>query len=110
MKRVRSAAEDKIHQLAYFDKLTGMPNRTSFLQEIEKLSDPEHEEHIDNFFILALDLDHFKDINDTNTAGDSILKLWASACAPLPESTLVSRTGEDEFALMIPNSGRNSTQ
>ena len=106
VKRVRSAAEDKIHQLAYFDKLTGMPNRTSFLQEIEKLSDPEHEEHIDNFFILALDLDHFKDINDTmgHNAGDSILKTVGKRLrSSLPESTLVSRTGEDEFALMIPN-------
>ena len=106
VKRVRSAAEDKIHQLAYFDKLTGMPNRTSFLQEIEKLSDPEHEEHIDNFFILALDLDHFKDINDTmgHNAGDSILKTVGKRLrSSLPDSTLVSRTGEDEFALMIPN-------
>lgn len=105
IRRIKSAAEDKIHKLAYYDTLTSLPNRTLFLQSLAEKLRNENEENIGRFAVVAIDLDHFKDINDSmgHNVGDAILRSVGKRLrAAMPESAVVSRTGEDEFAIMTP--------
>ena len=74
----RKEAEDKTFKLAYFDSLTGLPNRQSFLEKLNRevrLAERKHTQ----FAVLFMDLDGFKGINDTmgHNAGDLILQ-WAA--------------------------------
>lgn len=105
MQQVRSAAEDKIHKLAYFDQLTGLPNRTLFLQKLTEQAFANDDETAKKFAVVTLDLDHFKDINDSmgHNVGDAILRGVAKRLrSSLPESAVVARAGEDEFAVTMP--------
>lgn len=108
IRQIKSAAEDKIHKLAYFDQLTGLPNRIQFLQ---KLTEQAREANDDDagrakrFAVIALDLDHFKDINDSmgHNVGDAILRgVGKRLRAALPPTAVVARSGEDEFAITMP--------
>ena len=104
IRRIKSAAEDKIHKLAYYDTLTGLPNRTLFLQTLTERTRSTGEGKTDRFAVVAIDLDHFKDINDSmgHNVGDAILRgVGKRLRAALPESATVSRTGEDEFAITM---------
>ncbi len=105
LKHIKSTAEDKIHKLAYYDSLTGLPNRTLFVQTLSEKGNVRRGEDVPRFAIVTLDLDHFKDINDSmgHNVGDAILRsVGKKLRASLPESAFVSRTGEDEFAIMMP--------
>lgn len=105
IKRIRSAAEDKIHKLAYYDTLTGLPNRTLFLQNLAEKSRLNAEGGVTRFGVVTIDLDHFKDVNDSmgHNVGDAILRgVGKRLRSALPESAVVSRSGEDEFAVMMP--------
>lgn len=105
---IKSTAEDKIHKLAYYDTLTGLPNRTLFLQNLSDGAKVERDGSVMRFAVVALDLDHFKDINDSmgHNVGDAILRAVGKRLrASLPEVAFVSRTGEDEFAVMMPLAG-----
>ena len=102
---IKSTAEDRIHKLAFYDTLTGLPNRALFLQKIVESARLGDDDDSHRFAIVALDLDHFKDINDSmgHNVGDAILRSVGKRLrAALPETAVVSRTGEDEFALMVP--------
>ncbi len=102
---IKSTAEDKIHKLAYYDSLTGLPNRALFIQKLAENARLSDDEKVDRFAVITVDLDHFKDINDSmgHNVGDAILRsVGKKLRAALPESAMVSRTGEDEFALMLP--------
>lgn len=97
--------EERIHYLANYDLLTGLPNRAQFIERITyfinlaKRQDGE-------FAIMFLDLDHFKDINDTlgHSIGDILLVELAKRIREcLREEDTVSRLGGDEFILMLPN-------
>lgn len=104
-KQIKTAAETKIHKLAYFDTLTGLPNRTLFLQKLAQRASTDSDEKVERFAVIAMDLDHFKDINDSmgHTIGDAILRAVGKRLrAAMPETATVSRTGEDEFALTMP--------
>ncbi|WP_246660131.1 EAL domain-containing protein [Rhizobium sp. FKL33] len=97
-------AEEKIRQLAHHDPLTGLANRTTFnLQTNKALS-----EVTECSALMLLDLDGFKDINDTlgHTAGDRLLQEVArrllSICT-IQDAT-IGRIGGDEFAIIVPNS------
>lgn len=104
--RIRSTAEDKIHKLAYYDTLTGLPNRTLFLQTLsENTRRGKEDGSTERFGVITLDLDHFKDINDSmgHNVGDAILRgVGKRLRSAMPESAMVSRTGEDEFAITMP--------
>lgn len=103
--RIKSAAEDKIHKLAYYDTLTGLPNRTLFIQTLSEKARQKQDGTADRFAVITLDLDHFKDINDSmgHNVGDAILRGVAKRLrSALPESAIVSRSGEDEYAIMMP--------
>ena len=97
----RKAAEARIAQLAHYDPLTGLPNRTLFREQLEKeLSLVRRGAEL---AVLYLDLDHFKSINDTlgHPAGDELLKAVAQRlCICLRKSDLIARLGGDEFAIV----------
>lgn len=103
--RIKSAAEDKIHKLAYYDTLTGLPNRTLFIQTLSERARNKVDGTADRFAVITIDLDHFKDINDSmgHNVGDAILRGVAKRLrSAMPESAVVSRSGEDEYAIMMP--------
>ncbi|MCD8494134.1 MAG: EAL domain-containing protein [Alphaproteobacteria bacterium] len=104
IKRIKSAAEDKIHKLAYYDTLTGLPNRTLFLQTLGNYTRQNGDKDSnERYAVIALDLDHFKDVNDSmgHNVGDAILRSVGKRLkSALPEHAMVSRSGEDEFAVM----------
>ncbi len=102
--RIKSAAEDKIHKLAYYDTLTGLPNRTLFIQTLSENTKNVNAEKPERFAVITIDLDHFKDVNDSmgHNVGDAILRgVGKRLRAAMPEAAMVSRTGEDEFAVTM---------
>lgn len=106
LKQIKTAAEDKIHKLAFYDTLTGLPNRIQFLQTLTDQSKKMRDDGgVERCAIVTIDLDHFKDVNDSmgHNVGDAILRGVAKRLrSSLPESATVSRSGEDEFAIMMP--------
>lgn len=99
----RKEAEVSLERLARYDPLTGLPNR-SMLQE--QLRDVLAQCQSDNTHcaVLFLDLDRFKDINDTlgHSVGDLLLKEVAARIRSLlPAGTLVARWGGDEFVALL---------
>lgn len=108
IRQIKSAAEDKIHKLAYYDQLTGLPNRIQFLQKLTdqaRQANDDDEGRAKRFAVIAMDLDHFKDINDSmgHNVGDAILRgVGKRLRAALPESAVVARSGEDEYAITMP--------
>jgi diguanylate cyclase (GGDEF)-like protein len=99
----RKRAEEQIHRLAYYDPLTGLPNRV-LLQD--HLSQTLRNCHRDNTSValLLMNLDRFRDINDTlgHQNGDCLLKEVALRLrSALEESTKISRLGGDEFAVLL---------
>ncbi len=112
IKRIKSAAQDQIHKLAYFDTLTSLPNRILFLQKLNEMARTQGTDNPGRYAVIAMDLDHFKDINDTmgHNVGDAILRGVAKRLrASLPEQAIVARSGEDEFAITMPLSGNTIT-
>ncbi len=107
----RKQTEEEIKFLAYHDVLTGLPNRKSFYMrledEIERSQDRTEEKRRlggHNWALLFLDVDRFKDINDTlgHDVGDELLKVVAvrvQTC--LRETDYVYRLGGDEFTIIL---------
>lgn len=91
--------EDYIEYLAYHDFLTGLPNRRTFIKELE------YEVSAGNRgAVILLDLDNFKEINDTmgHIYGDKILRRVSEKLGELKiENSFISRFGGDEFLIMI---------
>jgi len=97
--------EERIHFLANFDSLTGLPNRFQ-LEERLRYTINIAKRNNEKFSILFLDLDHFKDINDTlgHDAGDALLiELSKRFSSVLRKVDTVSRLGGDEFIFLLPN-------
>lgn len=108
LKRIKTMAESEVNRLAYFDTLTGLPNRANFLKKLkETLADSENH-FLDRYAVLTMNVDHFKDINDTmgHAVGDEVLKAFAKKLQEnTPDNAMVARLGADEFAVMVPLSG-----
>jgi diguanylate cyclase (GGDEF)-like protein len=107
LRQIKSAAQSQIHKLAYFDTLTGLPNRILFLQKLGEYvkNAGSDQSKITRLAVIAVDLDHFKDVNDSmgHNVGDAILgAIGRRLKNSLPESAVVARTGEDEFAITMP--------
>ncbi len=103
--RIKGAAQDKIHKLAYYDTLTSLPNRTLFIQTLSEKIKGATGEKTERFAVITIDLDHFKDVNDSmgHNVGDAILRAVGKRLrGAMPEAATVSRTGEDEFAITMP--------
>jgi diguanylate cyclase (GGDEF)-like protein/PAS domain S-box-containing protein len=96
-------AARQIHQLAFYDALTGLPNRTLLM---DRVGQAIHfaKRHEQEFALLFLDLDHFKDVNDTlgHDVGDGLLIEVAKRLrATLREQDTICRMGGDEFILLL---------
>jgi diguanylate cyclase (GGDEF)-like protein len=101
---LRSQAEDKIHKLAYYDNLTGLPNRTYFLEKLDDAIRHKVVEEDRRIAVFSVDLDHFKDINDTmgHEFGDKLLEAIGKRLVKcMPEDAMISRASADEFTIMV---------
>ena len=103
----RKQAEQKIHELAFFDQLTGLPNRT-LLQDRLKQTMTASGRSGSYGALLFLDLDNFKELNDTlgHDVGDLLLKQVAHRLTQcVREGDSVARIGGDEFVVILANLG-----
>lgn len=98
----RKRSEERIRHLAYYDELTGLPNRTLLNDRVAQALNLATRGG-EAFAILALNLDRFKDVNDQfgRTAGDSLLKLVAKRLKNgVRSSDTVARVGGAEFVIL----------
>jgi diguanylate cyclase (GGDEF)-like protein len=96
-------ANRRVLDLAQIDTLTGLPNRAVFLEQLEAAVDARERPHGDNFSVLLLDLDRFKNVNDSlgHAAGDALLREVANRLRSVLRSTdVLARLGGDEFAII----------
>ena len=96
-------SELKVQELARFDSLTGLPNRSMFLTELERAIARARRQG-SAFAVCFIDLDRFKVINDTlgHSAGDELLCIMAGRLrAVLREADTVARLGGDEFVVLV---------
>jgi diguanylate cyclase (GGDEF)-like protein/PAS domain S-box-containing protein len=100
----RKKREQKIHELAYFDELTGLANRRLYQDRLEQaLANAKRHNH--QLAVLFLDLDLFKRINDTlgHQAGDDALRQVARRLQKASRTgESVARLGGDEFTVLVP--------
>ena len=97
-------AQERIERLAHFDQLTGLPNR-SLLNDRFRFALSLAQRSGETMAVIFLDLDHFKDINDTlgHNVGDKVLvELALRLKAALREEDTLSRQGGDEFIVILP--------
>lgn len=96
-------AEEQIRQLAYYDSLTGLANRSLFYDRLEQAMIQARRDH-GKLALLFIDLDRFKEVNDSlgHEAGDTLLKNVAARIRGcLRESDVLARLGGDEFVVLL---------
>ncbi|MDH3217885.1 MAG: diguanylate cyclase, partial [Candidatus Krumholzibacteria bacterium] len=108
-------SSEQIRYLAYYDTLTNLPNRSMFTEHL-KTTLAYAKRKKESLAVMFLDLDNFKQVNDTlgHSAGDDLLKKMAGrlvecvrgsdylAVSDTPQTT-ISRVGGDEFLLLLPD-------
>ncbi len=102
---VQRESERKIRQLAYSDELTGLASRVYFHKHLEDVIKASHRRS-ERFALLFLDLDGFKDVNDSlgHDVGDMLLKIVAKRLQDLIRDTdFVARLSGDEFCILVDN-------
>ncbi len=95
----RKGLEERLNELAYFDKLTGLSNRRHFLSALDTAL-----ERSEDFIVLFMDLDNFKFVNDSlgHEAGDHVLTITAKRLAQcLRAGDILARLGGDEFTAIL---------
>jgi diguanylate cyclase (GGDEF)-like protein len=96
-------SQEQLEQMAYFDSLTGLPNRRMFNEHLRRLI-AGRQRGQGGFALLLIDLDGFKPINDTygHAIGDALLVAIANQLRTLVRDTdLAARLGGDEFAVLL---------
>ena len=99
----KKISADQIHHLAFYDALTGLPNRRLLLERLKKTAQLDARHHCRGA-LLFLDLDNFKDLNDTqgHDVGDMLLQQVASRLVDcVREADSVARLGGDEFVVVL---------
>lgn len=98
------ASRLKIHQMAFYDTLTSLPNRALFGDRLRHML-TDASRHSQLASVMMLDLDRFKTVNDTmgHPAGDELLRETASRLSTCVRAyDTVARLGGDEFAILLP--------
>lgn len=106
----RKKSEKHIHRLAFFDVLTGLPNRRLLMERIERLL-AHAREQIGHGALLFIDLDHFKYVNDArgHGVGDALLRNIAGRLSALVrKGDTVARVGGDEFVVLLAHLGEDA--
>ena len=96
---------EQLHHQAHHDLLTGLPNRSSLMLRLEEML---ARTSANPFALLLLDLDRFKEVNDTfgHQTGDVLLReIGPRLRGVLRASDVLARLGGDEFALLLPGTG-----
>ena len=102
--------QEHIQYLAHFDQLTGLPNRIMLNDRIKYLLNMSQRNN-EPLTLMFLDIDHFKNINDTlgHTIGDQLLIEIAQRLKDtIRDEDTVSRLGGDEFIMLFPNTDSNT--
>jgi len=106
----RIKTEKQLQKLATLDSLTGIYNRYKTNEELD-IEIGRVKRYHGNFGLLMIDIDHFKDINDTygHDIGDYVLQEFASVISKhIRESDRFGRWGGEEFIIILPDSDRDS--
>ena len=104
-------AEQRIYELAYFDYLTGLPNRRLLIEQLQKILTRGARSR-QYGALLFIDLDNFKLLNDTlgHDVGDQLLRQVAERLRhAVRESDHLSRLGGDEFVVVLENLGESES-
>ncbi len=94
---------DENRRIALTDALSGLPNRRQLLVNLDRIDD-QTVDALDNLAVLFIDLDGFKDINDTHghQAGDSLIRSLSVRIREIcPPHSMLARVGGDEFVVLI---------
>ncbi|WP_158673572.1 EAL domain-containing protein [Bosea sp. FBZP-16] len=88
------------HRLAYFDTLTGLPNRARFNEAIAQAT----RQPSSRFGLILIDIDHLKAVNDTmgHPVGDRLIEVVGARLASVAPKGTAFRIGGDEFAVLVP--------
>ncbi len=108
----RKQAEAHIERLAYYDALTGLPNRRLLMERLQHELVLARRQGVIGA-LLFLDLDHFKTLNDAlgHDIGDALLQaVSARLRETLREEDTVARLGGDEFTVILPNLAREADE
>ncbi|MFD0959180.1 putative bifunctional diguanylate cyclase/phosphodiesterase [Paenibacillus chungangensis] len=96
-------SEERLHQLAYYDSLTGLPNRLHFSQQFSELIALSRPDNSQGLAVLLIDINRFKQINDTlgHSAGDRLLQQVGARMDLLScKTSSLFRLGGDEFVFL----------
>ncbi len=93
---------ERLRTLAYYDPLTGLPNRTMLAERVRDAIEVA-QSRLSRFALLFIDLDRFKDVNDTlgHARGDVLLRSVALRLTEAFGKTSIARVGSDEFVLLL---------
>lgn len=104
VRRAKEQADARVHKLAFYDSLTGLPNRNLFCDHVShKLAQAEGQP----VTVYVLDIDRFLRVNNCfgHQVGDALIRQVAQRLQEcVPEEGMVARLGSDEFALFLGNS------
>ena len=99
----RKRLEEKLFHQANYDALTGLPNRAYFYAQLKQAM-ARHQRKPGSMALMYLDIDEFKNINDTygHSIGDQVIRMFARrVSSTIRSSDLLARVGGDEFVLLV---------
>ena len=105
----RKEAQARIEHMAHHDPLTDLPNRAAFTERLARAIDAASAGK-ESFAVLSVDIDRFKEINDTfgHAVGDDLLRELASQLSALAGEAYLARLGGDEFCMITPTGDQPS--